>query len=193
MKKLILITIFLIISGSISANGDDEHGNAPESTNPQTPFVEVTSLSYEVVIVYNNVQPGVETLLKIYISDFRTNVPTNNASVTLDISGANIISQPVKVEPGIYESKVLFPALQKYDMLIAITANGIEDLLAINEVDIARQTPVTTDEESGFFHSLFESYYFWIFIGIKILLLIAFLFYRLGRNTRIYPKRGEKL
>jgi hypothetical protein len=192
MKRYILILMFLTVSLNIFAQDNEENGNTTEAVKPQNPFVEATSLSYEVVILYDNVQPGVETLLKIYISDFRTNIPTDNASVILDISGANIVSQPVKIEPGIYESKVIFPVLQKYDMLVGITANGIEDLLAINEVDIAKQTPITIEEEMGFFEGLFGSFYSYIII-VVVIILTALLFYRLGRNNRLQKITEKKL
>ncbi|MDZ4712859.1 MAG: hypothetical protein SGI89_11130 [bacterium] len=178
MRKSILLTMLLwarLIFTQESVN-----------TNP-IPYAEGSTSNYEVVIAYNDVEPNKQSKLTIYISDFKTNVPVGNAKLELDITGIDNTKINIlpTIDPGIYEALVEFPEIKKYNFLLNITSDETNDLVAINDVDIGSIQEVSAEEEES--KSLFviiKENLLFIIILMLILVLIAFVFYRIGRYKK---------
>lgn len=178
MRKSILLTMLLwapLIFTQESVN-----------TNP-IPYAEGSTSNYEVVIAYNDVEPNKQSKLTIYISDFKTNVPVGNAKLELDITGIDNTKINIlpTIDPGIYEALVEFPEIKKYNFLLNITSDETNDLVAINDVDIGSIQEVSAEEEES--KSLFEiikENLLFIIILMLIFVLIAFVFYRIGRYKK---------
>ncbi len=189
MRNKIILTICLLWTSLISAQ-------EKISTN-QMPYAEGSTSNFEVVISYNNIQLNKETKLIIYISDFKTNAPIENANLELDIAGIddskiNILSSS---DPGIYEALVEFPEIKKYNFLVGITDSDINDLIAINDVDIGQVEDVTLrEEESKSFFTMMKENLLFIIISMIIIMLTAFVFYKIGthRNSRTTPDKSNK-
>lgn len=159
---------------------------AQENVNTtQMPYAEGSTSNFEVVITYNNIEPNKEAKLIIYISDFKTNAPIENAKLELDITGVDKskINILPTAEPGIYEVLVEFPEIKKYTFLVNITSGEINDLVAINDVDIEKVEDLAVkDKESKSLITLIHENLLLIIISILIIVFIAFVFYRIGTN-----------
>lgn len=180
MNKILSIVFLFFVTTLSFANGEPDKGS--EQTETQLKFVEAHSLTYEVVINFDKTESE-EVTLKIYLSEYFSNKPVQGESVLLDIVGVDIRQQPVLIENGIYESKVIFGDTEKFDILINITENGINDLLVINDVKLSELTHVD-DHADSLLQRIFTSP---VFIGISILILIAItgvVFYRIGLNKK---------
>jgi len=178
-KKFLLIILLLLWTTSIMSQEN-------VSTN-QMPYAEGSTSNFEVVITYNNIEPNKEANLTFYISDFKTNAPIENAKLEMDITGVdnskiNILPSG---DPGIYEVLVEFPEIKKYDFLFNITSGDINDLIAINEVDLAHNEQINiagTTEDKSFIVKAFENW-LWIILSIILISIIAFIFYRIGKRS----------
>ena len=189
--SVILLQLLLILGFSASyANGDDDHsnnGDANKNETNQEPYAEGYTGKFEIVVTLGDIQPNVQSIQKIYLSDFSTNAPVDNAKIQIEITGVDNskITAPVQIEPGIYEFSVEFPEMKKYDFLFNITSGDVNDLIAINEVDLAHneQTDIVdTSENKSFITKALENW-LWIILSIFVITIVAFIFYRIGRRN----------
>jgi|GEM_PF-2274902 len=154
-------------------------------TSIMLPYVEASTSNFEVVISYNKIEPNKEAKLTLYISDFKTNLPIDNAKVGLDIVG--IDNSKIKIQSsldsGVYEVLVEFPEIKKYNFLLSIDKGETTDLIAINDVDIGKIEDVTVkDKEAKSFITIIHENLFLIIIAVLVLVIASFVFYRLGKN-----------
>lgn len=178
MRKIIFLTM-LLISWTLLVTAQDK------TNTGQSPYAEGSTSNYEVVITYNNIEPNKESKFTFYISDFKTNVPVENAKLEIDIPGIDNskINILTSADPGIYEVLVEFPEIKKYSFLINITSGGTNDLIAINDVDIGvKEDVIVKEKESKSFITIIQENLFLIIIAIVILTLIAFIFYKIGKR-----------
>lgn len=157
----------------------------------QMPYIEGSTSNFEVVITYNNIEPNKEAKLVLYISDFKTNVPVESAKLEIDIPGVDNTKINIlpSADPGIYEARIEFPEIKKYTFLINIASGDKNDLVAINDVDIGKiEEVIAKEKESKSFITIIHENLLLIIISAFILIMIAFVFYRLGRNKYSVPK-----
>ncbi len=178
MRKIIFIMMLLIFGDTLVI--------AQEKANTgQLPYAEGSTSNFEVVIEYNNIEPNKESKLTFYISDFKTNVPVENAKLEVDIPGidnskVNILSSN---DPGIYEVLVEFPEIKKYTFLINISSGETNDLVAINDVDIGvKEEELVMEKESKSISTIINGNLLLIIIFTVIIIFTAFLFYRIGKK-----------
>ena len=171
------------------ANGDDDHSkdNPDQAKTNQISYAEGYTGKFEIVVTLGNVKPNVASTQTIYLSDYNTNAPIENAKIQIEITGVDNskITTPNQIEPGVYEFSVEFPEIKKYDFLFDIISGDINDLIAINEVDLAHseQTDISNaNEDNSFIAKVFEN---WLLIILSIILIstTAFIFYRIGKRS----------
>ena len=176
---------------------------APNSPARPMPAINLMSLYCSTVCTkplailaseYNNIEPNKETKLTIYISDFKTNIPIENAKLEIDIPGIDVskINILPSTEPGVYEVMTEFPEIRKYSFLLYITSGEISDVIAINDVDIGKTEEITDDhKESDSILSIFSGNILLITILIIFSIIIALVFYRLGLNKKTTEKLND--
>lgn len=171
------------------ANGDDDHskGGSNKAESNQEPYAEGYTGNFETVVTLGNIKPNVPSTQKIYLSDYNTNTPVENAKIQIEITGVDNskITTPTQIEPGVYEFSVEFPEIKKYDFLFNITSGDINDLIAINEVDLGHgvKTDVTNSTEDKSFIVKFFENWLWIILSVILISIIAFIFYRIGKRS----------
>lgn len=178
-KNILLIILALIWNAFVGAQG--------KVSVDQMPFAEGSTSNFEVVITYNNIEPNKDATLTFYISDFKTNVPIENAKLELDIAGVDNskINILPSTDPGIYEVLINFPEIKKYNFLININSGETNDLIAINDVDIGVKEVLTDKgKERKSFLTVIQENLLFIIISLIIVVLIAFVFYKIGKNKR---------
>ncbi|MEO6696308.1 MAG: hypothetical protein ABIY50_06850 [Ignavibacteria bacterium] len=195
LKKNIIfstvISILVLILGTsvLFANGDDDHskGESNKAESNQKPYAEGFTGNFEAVVTLENVKANEASTQKIYLSDYNTNTPVENAEIQIEITGVDNskITTPTQIEPGVYEFSVEFPEIKKYDFLFNVTSGDINDLIVINEVDLANTQPTDnteTNEDSSFIVKAFENW-LWLILFIILISTIAYIFYRIGKRS----------
>lgn len=200
IKNIVLIVVILLLQSfsMLFAHGDEDHGTSGKVSNSQIPYAEGSTKNFEVVINYNDVLPNKETKLTVYVSDFKTNSPVENAKVLLEITGVDNskIQYPVSTSPGVYEFMVEFPEIKKYDFLVSISKGDIDDLIPINGVDLLKKeenAPDNTIKQTSFISKVLANL-FLIIIILGITIIIAFIFYRIGvksKGNKMDPPQTE--
>ncbi|MEO8666720.1 MAG: hypothetical protein ABI462_14600 [Ignavibacteria bacterium] len=181
MLKKILLIIFPLLWTTLICSQE-------KISSEPMPYAEGSTSNFEVVITYNNIEPNKEATLTFYISDFKTNAPIDNAKLEIDIPGIdrskiNILPY---VDPGIYEALITFPEIKKYTFLMSITSGEINDLVVINDVDIGmKEDVVSKEKESKSVITIIHENLLLIIISVLIVILIAFIFYRIGKKSSI--------
>ncbi len=190
-KNIIYSTVILMVILSrgfslLYANGDDDHSkdNPDNVKTNQEPYAEGYTGKFEIVVTLGNVKPNVASTQTIYLSDYNTNAPVENAKIHPEITGVDNskITTPVQVEPGVYEFSVEFPEIKKYDFLFNIISGDINDLIAINEVDLAHDEQTDIAEDNSFIAKELENW-LWIISSIVLISIIAFISYWMGKRS----------
>jgi hypothetical protein len=182
-----ILTVILFFSFSTFkiafGHGDDK---AEDNSEQQIPYAETSTGKLEAVIKFTDVHAGEESELTLYLNDYLTNKPVADAKVIVEIAG--IKQENIKVisgsEPGIYTIKTKLDSLRKYDFLIQVKSQDINELIAINEVDLSK-TPVpdlTAVSNKGYF--TIKNLLMIGFPVIFIILITGLLSYYMGRKKR---------
>ena len=101
---------------------DHGHSTAPApATGVAWSTVFTVSKQFEVVLRYFPFDAGEETTMKLFISDFETNIPVDSATIEVTCLQAQDVSFEVhRIEPGIYELTATFPEKHPYDLALNI-------------------------------------------------------------------------
>jgi len=150
LKLLIIATLLIIQGASTKAHEGHSHGEKKkESPVNVREFFTVNSVSesYEAVLRYVPIKPNEETIMKLFLSDFETNVPTDSTQVKITcIEDKSIQIEVHFIEPGIYELHAVFPAEKKYQLEITLISGNHTDFILIDHIDVGNKLPIVKKE-----------------------------------------------
>lgn len=118
---------FILLSVGVQAHGDDdhEHDAAPATAtrvNGASPRIELTSEQIEIVAVFN------EQRLELFVDDWRSNQPIDNATVTVQWQQQSV--DAVRVNEGVYRTSILaVPDDHRVALLVGVQSEAYTDLL----------------------------------------------------------------
>ena len=130
------------------AHGGDDHGNAAKTSVASTSYFtgEAFSDKYEALVKYSHTDPGKEAILKLFISQFNTNIALDSLQLKISVAGHPAIKLEVtRLEKGIYLLKGIFPDTAHYNLVINIDGPLGADLLQVNDIDPGRTLPLETE------------------------------------------------
>jgi len=175
----------LLISSPANGGGGDDHTHANEQ--PATSAVqekyfssEGSSNKYELLLRYEPIRPGKPAHLTLFVSDFETNKPVNDAKLKIASQEDPTISFTVHQNGnGTYEVEATFPDQQSYTIAVTIDGGLGPDLLLLQHIDVGEELPHLDDASSTSF--LNRNNWYLMVIGLLGGLGLGFLFRR--RNT----------
>ncbi|NVO31841.1 hypothetical protein [Hymenobacter lapidiphilus] len=182
MKQLLILLLGLLLSGTARAHGGEDHGDGPKAGTPAgaTSFsVAALSEQFEVLLRYEPLEGGQPADLRLFLSDYATNVPIKGAKLTLTTpEDASLKWAVTEQEPGIYLVEGQFPANKAYSLTVNIVAGDKADLLLLEGIKVGEKLPVTASAPEAA-ASLFSSWKtvlaligaFVLGIGLTVLLL----------------------
>ena len=142
-KKLCLLLIFAPLF-ALAHEGED-HGEAKTSVAKSVTYFsnEASSALYELLAKYQPIKPGETSVIKLYVSNFDSNLPVDSASIQVSVSGnPNIKLTVSKRDKGIYEVKGIFPEKKSYNLTININSVIGPDLMLISGIKVGKELPV---------------------------------------------------
>ncbi len=192
MKKALLISLFLffLVGGNyqkVNAHGGEDHGAAKAPSGGVKTYFSSQAVSekYEMILKFEPLEVGETGKLRLYINDFITNRPIENA--TLKISSpedANIKFETKPNEKGVYEISGMFPAKKKYSLTVSINAESGPDLFSLQNIEIGKELPQASAETEGIKTThWYEKPYFLVGAGLLIGMLLMFLLSKI-RNKK---------
>ncbi|OGX86579.1 hypothetical protein [Hymenobacter glacialis] len=147
MKQLLILLLgLLLLSSTAQAHGGEDHGDGPKAGTPAgaTSFsVAALSEQFEVLLRYEPLEGGQPADLRLFLSDYATNVPIKGAKLTLTTpEDASLKWAITEQEPGIYLVEGQFPANKAYSFTVNVVAGDKADLLLLEGIKVGEKLPV---------------------------------------------------
>jgi membrane fusion protein, heavy metal efflux system len=187
MRKLMFLFLFPLHA---FAGGGDDHSHGDEKAadgKVQTYFSsEVVSDKYELFVKYDPIHPGEEAVLRLFISEYLTNIPLDSASIKISSKeDKNIRFTATRMDEGYYEVKAIFPEAKKYSLSVTVDSGLGPDLLLLQNIEAGKELPGEDEEHA---HSFLSSVPFLFGSGLIAGLAIMFLLMkaRYRRLTAIF-------
>jgi len=189
LRTILTIALFSLQGLAVMAHEGVDHGEKKEETK-QTgkSWFTVNSVSdnFEVVLRYEPIEAGHHTEMKLFISDYETNIPIDSAHIEITCMEDDQLKFDVRrKEPGIYLIGGTFPENNSYSLVANISGFGKSDLMILEGVEVGKK--LVSDEE----HEHHERTFFtWeslivLIIGLFIGILVTWL---IGRNRSLPQK-----
>ena len=175
IKRLFYLLLFAPLL--VKAHGGEDHGDAKTTSAKTATYFssEATSDLYELLVKYQPLKPGKEAVIKLYVSNFASNVPIDSASLQISVSGNPDIKLTVtRLDKGIYEVKGIFPEKKLYNLTVNINSFLGPDLLLISGINFGKELPVDAHADLHTTHWYSISWLFGI-IGLIAGMVIMFL------------------
>ncbi|WBO86793.1 hypothetical protein [Hymenobacter yonginensis] len=182
MKQLLFLLLGLLLTGAAHAHGGEDHSGTASAATPAgvTSFsVAALSEQFEVLLRYEPLEGGQPADLRLFLSDYATNVPIKGAKLTLtNPEDANLKWAVREQEPGMYLLEGEFPTNKPYSFAVNIVAGEKADLLLLEGIKVGEKLPMA-DAPPAANAGLFSSWQtiaallgaFGLGIGLTVLLL----------------------
>lgn len=106
-----------------SHEGHDHAAAEPITADPDLVVRSTSNKEYEVVLKYRNVRGQNTTTVRVYISDFATNAPLDQARVTLRTTAPRqVTATAAAASSGVYEAALPYEQAARYTLILAIEA-----------------------------------------------------------------------
>lgn len=152
MHRILLLMLMLVTTGGANvAHAHEGHDLAPGAEGAALPSRRVLmalSDHYEVVLKNDPLRPGLETTLDLYLSDFQTNAPTTNVSVSLSLrsNGRELWtgSAAATDRAGVFTVPFQAPAdTGSFTTLVMIAGAEGEERFALSGLEVRNELPGT--------------------------------------------------
>ena len=186
LKIIIAISLLIIQGVTINAHEGHDHGDKKKQSLVQGRSwftVNSTSNTFEVVLRYSPIEANEESEMKLFLSDFETNVPIDSAKLTITCMEDKSVDFEVHyLEPGMFELHAVFPEEKAYTLAVNIIAADRADLMLIQNIEVGRKlTQVKEDEASG--HALESILH--VLLGMIVGALIVLVFKRRKKTVAL--------
>ena len=154
--KTLLFYLLAFFPMLIFAHDGEDHGAEAKKTAPMSDsyFSSVSnSEKYELLLKYEPIKGGKDAMLRLFVTDFKTNKPLDDAKLEITLAEDGTKKFVVKhLESGIYEVKGTFPANKAYSLNVNINSSIGPDLMVIENIEVGKELPVADEiNEAGFF------------------------------------------
>ena len=190
MKILFLYFLILIPLLSLAHDGEDHGDKAKTATALSTSYFSSVSNSekYELLLKYEHIKGAKEAILKLFITDFKTNKALDDA--TVEITLAEDVTHKFTVqhlESGIYEVKGTFPTEKIYSFNVNINSSIGPDLMVLKNIEVGKELPVIDKVADG---GLFTTTNLLLLLGGLVLGALVAVTVMFIANKRIKPKNA---
>ena len=180
-----LLLFGLIYSSPLFGGGGDDHTHAedkPATDQAASTYfsTEVYSEKYELLLRYEPILPGKPAHLTLFVSDFETNKPVNDADIKITTQEDPSISFTIHQNGnGTYDVKTTFPDKKTYSLAINISGPSGADLLLLQHIDVGVEIP--HEHDSAFSSAVLGSNWQFIVLALLIGVGLGLLFRRRNR------------
>lgn len=178
VRRLPLLTLILAAANALGprvsfAHGGEQHGpavgKASLTATPGSRLAFAQTENFEFLIKHPEQAAGEPMALRVFLADYTTNEPIENATIELEFSGpADVeVQAQATASPGVYQVIATFPKDGTYEVLASVAAGEIVDLMIINGIEIGPPKV----ETHGHAHA--SSRAPWIWAAVVVLLVVA--------------------
>jgi len=142
MKVYFLSLVLMCSSLLCFAHGGEDHGETKAETKQTgNTYFTVNSISelFEIVFRYEPIKPKERAVMKLFLSDYDTNIAIDKAAIDISVSDYPDLKFSVtSSEAGIYLVEGVFPEEKKYNLIANISKGESSDLMLISEQQHAK-------------------------------------------------------
>ncbi len=172
----IFLAVFFCTSTVHAGPGHTHEEDTTGKIEEQAPYAssEASSEKYELLLRYAPLHPGEDAKLTLFISDYETNKPVNEARISIVAQeDPSIVFTIHQNGNGTYAVETSFPQEKMYALAVNLEGSLGPDLLLLQEIKVGLEE---IHEHNGFFAHFFEgSNWYLISIALFIGLLAGFL------------------
>lgn len=176
MKRILTQILISLPLLSFAHEGEVHPGEKKAATTGAVTYFssEAFSDKYELLVKYNPIIPGKESVLKLFISDYNTNQPLDSAALQITVAAHPKIKVTVsKTDKGVYELNANFPEKKAYNLVVNINSNAGADLIQLNNIEAGKELEQSTVETVAHAH-WYSSNWFFGLIGLVTGLIVMF-------------------
>ncbi|MDQ3111986.1 MAG: efflux RND transporter periplasmic adaptor subunit [Bacteroidota bacterium] len=152
MKKKLISLLLLLLSITGFAHGDEPHTAPAATAHGATYFTsEAISDKYELLLKYEFLEPGAESTMRLFVSEYKTNKAVGAAQLKVTVNDHPEIEVHVSAaDSGEYVLEAVFPKKQIYNLSISLNAKSGADLLLLKNVETGKHPDEEKKEEKSF-------------------------------------------
>ncbi len=187
MKRIIIQLLLGLLPVISFAHGGEDHGEGKKAVVSSASYFasEAASEIYEVLLKYSPIEPGKETSLRLYLSEYNSNKPIENAKLEVTVAGnPNIKIAVAKIDKGVFELKATFPEKKSYNLVVNIDSNAGIDLIQLNNIEAGKELTAVATTASVPQSYWYNSNWFFGLTGLLLGLIIVF-FINKSRNKKL--------
>ena len=142
--KLFAGALLLLSFQIMQAHGGEDHGDAPKPKAVAKDYFSTEAVSdvYELLLKYVPIKAGEATHLTIFVSDYNTNKPVNDATLQISSPDDDTMKFEVKrKDKGVYEVHTSFKEKKIYSLNISINSSLGADLLQLPNIEVGKELP----------------------------------------------------
>ena len=187
--RLVLVGLLSLILGTwispVETHEGEQHSTVtPLPVRQQSNSIYGVGETFELTIAYPRFKPNEIVPLRLFLANLETNRPIVGADLSLTMSGPGVerTIKPIATgRPGEYHTEIKLNTDTTYSFLVEVSTKESSDLFSIDDFKVLSPPPPppVTAEHSA---STWTDYFLYITIGIAM--IVALVFYRLGRRER---------
>jgi len=141
--KRIIIFMMALIPGLVMGHGGEDHSHAGGTTSVESALKSSSSFAvsdkYEALIKYDVLEKNNEGNMQLYISEFQTNKPIDDATLTVVAANNNRLKFSARhIGTGTYEIRGVFPENGTYALNIIIQSAKGPDMLVLENIIVGK-------------------------------------------------------
>jgi cobalt-zinc-cadmium efflux system membrane fusion protein len=190
MKTLIIYFLSFLPLLTLAHDGEDHGAEAKKAAPMSASYFSSTANSekYELLLKYEPIKGAKEVVLRLFITDFKTNKALDDATVEITLAEDATKKFIVKhLETGIYEVKGTFPANKAYAFNVNINSAIGPDLMVLENIEVGKEFPAADEAVEGSFFTL--NNLLLLFGGLILGALTAVIVMAIA-NKKIKPKHA---
>jgi cobalt-zinc-cadmium efflux system membrane fusion protein len=182
-----LISALFLLPFALFASGGDDHSHGEEKPTvaaeaPAHRTVEALSDKYELLLRFGEIAVGEESHLTLFISDFATNRPVDDAELKITAQeDASIVFTVTKTGEGTYSISATFPEAKSYSLAVSIASKAGADLILLAGVEAGGHADHDAHGEEGSFWATYQS---WLLAALALIVGLGLGILLGKRNTK---------
>lgn len=193
--SLFIILFLLIQTNIVLAHGGEDHGDKKEEpaaavvSTEATGSKNFTSEKIELLVKYPELHSNVKAPFQIFVTEFQSNKPINNANVSLYFESEDSNISPLKLQavesnvPGVYQVNATFEKNSDYRMLLGISKGEVEESFSIESLSVKDLVVETTPTENPLKKWLLQ-----ILLALMAILLITAIYLFINKTETLTVK-----
>jgi len=134
----LLALLTAILPAAVFAHGDEIPTDPGVATDHFTAYGH--SDRYELTLYYPELTAGKEAHLTLYIADFKSNRPIDEAVLTISAAdNPKIVFEVAPVSPGVYEVHAAFPENKTWTLNVQVAHSNGADLIGITGIVVGKK------------------------------------------------------